>query len=54
VGIFLQTNPKRHPYVVVRPLRSRCNVSPGHSRNAAVRLLVVLLLLLLLLLLLCH
>jgi hypothetical protein len=32
-GFFLQTNPKRHPHVLVRPLRSRCDVSPGHSRN---------------------
>ena len=28
-AVFLRTNPKRHPRVVVRPPCSRCNISPG-------------------------
>ena len=34
-AVFLRTNPKRHPRAVVRPLRSRCNISPGTASMTA-------------------
>ncbi len=32
-AIFLRTKPKRHPRVVVRPLRSRCNQCLSRQRT---------------------